>query len=215
MTKTEISNLALSHAREKEINGNVDTTDELIAETVLKHYDQTLRQTLARTRPAFAQTRVQLVENAEVPAFGWTASFMLPKDYVEMVRFNGDEVDSISSDLYEIEGRNLLTKEGDAYCVYIRHEEDTSLYDAEFIEAFALLLGSKVVNARRGDKELAASLQSNGAMMASESSAKSGQSRKRFNSRDMIVRSSRWAGVKRRKSTNDSISGDSAVTYDD
>jgi hypothetical protein len=213
-TKTEIANLALSHAREKEINGNVETTDELIAETVLMHYEQTLRLTLARTRPAFAQKRITLTENAEQPKFGWERSFHLPTDFVEMIRFNGEGYDATRSDRYEIEGRQLMTNEGDAYIVYIRYEEDTSLYSSEFIESFALLLGSKVVNARRGDKELAKELKASGMSMASEASAKSEQSRNRYNSRDIIQRSSRWSGVKRRQSTNESMTGDGAVTYD-
>ena len=214
MTKTEITNIALSHARETLLSGNVETTDELIAETVLLHYDQTLKKVLGRVRPSFAQKRATLTLNATSPEFGWDNAYVLPTDFVELVRFNGDDEEPINNDLFEIEGRNLLTDEGEAFIIYTRFEEDSSLYDAEFIEAFALLLGAKIVNARRGDRERAEDLATQGELMASESSAKSAQARKRFNSRDKILRSSRWAGVKRRKSTNDSLTGDSAVIYD-
>ncbi len=214
MTKTEISNLALSHAREQLLSGNVETTTELIAETVLLHYDQTLKQTLGRVRPSFAQKRATLTLNATAPDFGWDNAYVLPTDYVELVRFNGDDEEPINNSLFEIEGRNLLTDEGEAFILYTRFEEDSSLYDAEFIEAFALLLAAKIINARRGDRERAEALTVQGELMASESSAKSAQARRRFNSRDKILRSSRWTGVKRRISTNDSLTGDSAVIYD-
>lgn len=213
MTKTEISNLALSHAREPSINGNVDTTTDLLAETVLLHYSQTLKAALGRVRPAFAQRRAKLTANATAPLFDWAYSFVLPTDFVEITTFNGDTI-SINSDYYEIEGRNLLTDEGEANIVYTRFEEDSALYDAEFIAAFALLLAAKITNARRGDEKRAESLLAQGNAQASQSSAKSAQGKRRLNSRDKILRSSRWTGVKRRMSTNDSTTGDGSVTYD-
>lgn len=213
MTKTEITNLALSHAREQLLNGNVDTTDELIAETVLLHYEQSLKIALGRIRPSFAQTRKLLTLDASDPAFEWANQFILPTDYVEMYRFNGEEAAAVS-DRYEIEGRRLLTDEGEARIVYIRYEEDTSLYDSEFIEAFSLLLASKVVNSRRGDKERAGELMGGYKDQASQSSAKSAHARKRYNSRDKVLRSSRWAGGTRRISTNESTTGTHGVVYD-
>jgi len=213
MNKTEIANLALSHAREQSLNGNVDTTDELMAETVLLHYEQALREMLGRVRPRFAQGRKGLAMNAASPDFEYAHSFILPTDYVEMVRFNGDEV-MVNDDFYEIEGRNLLTDEGQAKIVYIRYETDTSLYEAEFIEAFALLLASKIVNARRGDKERAESLLVQSERKASESSTKAAQSSRRYNSRDKVQRSSRWTGSTRRKSTNETTNGNTGVSYD-
>lgn len=212
MTKTEIANLALSHAREQALNGNVDTTTELMAETVLLHYEQSLRIALGRIRPSFAQKRSLLTLDSSAPAFEWENQFILPTDYVEMFRFNGEEA-AANPDRYEIEGRRLLTNEGEARIVYIRYEEDTALYDAEFIEAFALLLASKVVNSRRGDKERAAQLMDGYKGQASESSAKSAQARKRYNSRDKVLRSSRWTGGTRRISTNESTTGTQGVTY--
>ena len=213
MNKTEISNLALSHARETLISGNVETTTELIAETVLLHYEQSLREMLGRVRPSFAQTRKLLTEDANAPAFGWDNQFVLPVDYVEMVRFNGDDVSDVD-DFYEIEGRRLMTDEEAAYIIYIRYEEDTSLYDAEFIAAFSLALAAKIVDARRGDAERAQALAAMAESKASESSAKSAHARKRYNSRDKMNRGSRWTGTTRRVSTNESANGTSGVIID-
>ena len=213
MNKTEISNLALSHARETLISGNVETTTELIAETVLLHYEQSLRETLSRVRPSFAQKRATLTEDATAPAFEWANQFILPTDYVEMIRFNGADT-HIVDDRYEIEGRRLLTDEETARVVYIRFEEDTSLYDADFIEAFALALGAKVANARKGNEERVEQLVTNAGMKASESSAKSAHARKRYNSRDKMNRGSRWTGTTRRVSTNESTNGDIGVSYE-
>lgn len=213
MTKTEIANLALSHARETLISGNVDTTEELIAETVLLHYEQTLRETLGRVRPSFAQTRALLTENATAPAFQYAKAFILPTDLVEIIDFNGDEI-AATSDRYEIEGRDLLTNEDAAKIVYIRYEENTALYGAEFTEALALLLAHKVCNARRGDTSQAEGLMVYHKLKASEAGAKAAQGRKKSNSRDKVQRSSRWTGTTRSIGTNESTNGTEGVTYD-
>lgn len=213
MTKTEITNIALSNAREQLLNGNVNTTEELLAETVLLHYEHTLREMLGRVRPSFAQTRKTLAKDATSPAFGWTNQFIIPTDYVELVRFNGDETSTVD-DFFEIEGRRLLTDEGSAYVIYIRYEEDTSLYDAEFISAFALLLASKVVNAQRGDNERAQALALEAEGKASESSSKSAHARRKYNSRDKTNSGSRWTGSTRRVSTNETSNGTNGVVFE-
>jgi len=213
MTKTEIANIALSHAREQLINGNVETTEELIAETVLLHYEHTLRSCLGRIRPSFAQTRKQLTEDANAPDFGWDNQFILPTDYVEMVKFNGDPA-RVVDDFYEIEGRRLLTDKDSAYIIYIRYETDTSFYDSDFIDAFALALGAKITNARRGNEERAEKLATQAEGKASESSSKSAHARRGYNSRDKINRGSRWTGSTRRVSTNETANGDVGVVID-
>jgi len=213
MNKTEIANLALSKAREQKISGNVDTTSELIAETVLEHYENKLKETLSRVRPAFAQKRKGLARNATAPEFEWTYSYILPTDYVELVRFNGGDIKACD-DYFEIEGRNLLTDEDAANIVYIRYEEDTSLYDSEFVAAFTDALAAEIINARRGDAQRAEALMQASEVKAQKSSAKAAQGRYRTNARDKILSRSRWTGTTRRISTNESTSGTQGVVIE-
>lgn len=213
MTKTEIANLALSHAREQSINGNVETSPDFLSETIRRYYDQSLRDMLGRVRPSFAQTRTALALDATAPAFEYDNQFILPTDYLEMVQFNGEEM-GIINDRYVIESRRLLTNEGEARIIYIREETDTAKYDAEFVEAFALLLGSKVSSERRGNEERARGLYEMAMIKASESSVKSAHARKRYNSRDKVLRGSRWTNLSRRISTNESTTGTGGVIYD-
>lgn len=201
-TKTDIANLALSHARETKLSGDVDTLNGQNAEIIRDHWEQVLRESLSIAKPAFAKKRTALSLDTETPAFEYDNQFNLPSDYVDMVRFNG-EVVSISNDKYEIEGRKLLTNETEAKLVYVRYVTDTSLYDPDFINGLSMLLGARVANDKKGDKELAESLAQQGLKELEDSSAVSGQNQNRTNVRDKVLRGSRWTGYTRRYSTND------------
>lgn len=205
-TKTEISNLALSHARETLISGNVDTTTESIAETVLLHWDHCHRQLLRRVKPVFAQTRAALTETT-APAFEYDNAFLLPVDFVDIVQFNGATIQR-TSNMFEIEAGKLLTDQAAANIVYIKNESDTAKYTPEYIEALSYLLGSKVANTRRGNQGLAGDLLTNALRAASEARAKDMQGRRTWNSRQMVDQDSGWTGYIRRSSTNDHISSE-------
>lgn len=204
-SKTQIANLGLSHARETIINGDIDTSTESVAETARLFYDQVLNQMLRRIKPAFAQTRTTLTVNATAPTFEYDYAYDLPVDFVDIIAFNGADIGR-TNDYFEIEGRQILTTEDEANIVYIKLEEDTSLYDAEFIEALAYMLGSKVVESKRGDRGLADDLLKMAMMSASASRAKAMQARRVWNQRDLVRYSSRWSGATRRISTADSAS---------
>lgn len=203
-SKTQIANLGLAEAREVLINGDIDTSTQAIAETARLVYDQSLEQVLRRVRPTFAQTRTTLTKDATAPAFKYAYAYELPVNYVYLIAFNGEELGR-SDDKFEIEGRKILTDEDEANIVYIKKEEDTSLYTPEFIQALSLYIGYKVLRAKRGDRGLADDLKRDAMMAVSEARAADMNTRKVWNQRDIVRYNSRWSNNTRRISTNDSI----------
>lgn len=202
MTKTKICNLALIEARETVISGDVDTSPSRQAEDCRLHFEQVHRRTLKRSRPAFAQKRSDLALDSTDPEFDWNFAYLLPADFLEVVRFNGELV-TPATPRYELEGQTLLTNEGAARLVYIYPELDTSRWDNEYIQAFIYALGTKLASTLRGDIKRAEELEALARDALSEASAASAQSRKRTNSRDIILTNSRWTTVNRRRGTND------------
>jgi len=204
-TKTEISNIALRRARENPVIGDVDTSDQVQAETVRDFYEQSLKETLQRIKPAFARKRAALTQDVTGPIFEYSYSYALPTDYVSIVKFNGATIQDVS-DLFESEGRKVLTDEESANVVYVCYEEDTALYDPEFIEAFTLQLGANVSNALRGNTDLSTELYKLSEVAASNATSESSNGRRKPTIRDRVLAASHWAGISRRYSTNETQS---------
>lgn len=104
----------------------------------------------------FAMTRDSLAALADEPEWGFDLQYQLPSDCVRLVQVGeyfhvvanlSDASDTVEVP-YQVEGRKILTDlEAPLSIRYIRREEDTSLYDSLFVEAFACQLAIEMCEA--------------------------------------------------------------------
>lgn len=91
----------------------------------------------------FATARAKLAKTDSEPAFGYTASFALPADWVRSIGAYDNE-DAVGSLEYKIEGSFLLTNADEVYLRYVRKVENVNLMPADFREALASLLAREL-----------------------------------------------------------------------
>lgn len=77
-----------------------------------------VRTVLGEAPWSCACRRAQLVQTT-IPLFEWSYAYILPPDYVRMVKFNDTFTDDVYPLPYEIEGPLLLTNETMAPIVYV------------------------------------------------------------------------------------------------
>lgn len=134
VTKISICNEALSMIGAKAIQSFDDNTDN--ARRCAAIYDST-RRALLRMHPwSFAKKRAQLAPVATHPAFGYSHTFPLPKDFIRVY-------DSGQQN-YEMEGRHILANTNLINLVYVADEDNEELWDSLFCECMALYLANKL-----------------------------------------------------------------------
>jgi hypothetical protein len=140
-TETTICNQALSKLGARRI---IDLTEESAeARACRLHYVETRDEVLRHHRWNFSIRRVELVQSATVPVYGWAFQYELPVDCIRVLEVNGWEI-GMRPDAWEIEGRKLLLNEEQAKIRYIAQVTDCNLFDAIFVEALALKLAAKI-----------------------------------------------------------------------
>ena len=118
---------------------------------------ENLRKARLRTHTwNFAESRMQLAQDATPPAFEFAFSYTLPPDLVRIKEFNGAEPKTVTSDpmcflipsgYYKIEGRHLLTNDGLAFIVYVRDITNPDEWDPLFYQVLATELAAKLAAA--------------------------------------------------------------------
>lgn len=148
--------MALSHVGEPAI---MDITDEnnVVAQLVLVVYEPTLREIARDHEWNCLRMRQNLAQVLPVPVFGYDFAYQLPVELVRLLRLNGRDIQTIT-DLFDIEGRRLLTNATTAKIQYIGYDEDTTVYDALFVECLAIKLASKLATIIRQDEGLGQAL---------------------------------------------------------
>ena len=142
MSATNICNLALGRIGSKRIN-NIETDNTVEAIQCRIHYAQT-RDALIRSHWwRFATKRAELSQDITDPAFGWNNQFVLPVDFLRLKRVYSNDYPTKRS--FSIEGDRILTNEDTVNITYIALVEDTSKFDALFIEVLVLRLAIKLV----------------------------------------------------------------------
>src|SRR3990167_5668634 len=91
----------------------------------------------------FAEARVQLAQDAVGPVFEYTFSYTLPADLWRM---------------FKVEGRKLLSNDGEVKIVYVQDVTDPNLWDAIFYQTIAAWLASKLASAISKDAKLSQAL---------------------------------------------------------
>mgnify|MGYP000122455751 FL=1 len=140
----EIYNLALTKIGAARIT---DPGDEAKgAQSLSAVYDITRKNELANHPWTFAMARARLPALSTAPAFGWTAAYRLPANFLRMVEV-GESFVLYQQDLrlFEIEGRTILCDESSPLNIrYIVDIDNPGLFSAPFVEAFACKLAAVV-----------------------------------------------------------------------
>ncbi len=140
---TEICNLALARLGADRLVDLASDTDRN-ARFCKLFFDQSLKEIL-RARPwNFAIKRASLARSTETPAFEWSYQFPLPSDCIHVLECNGHSWDRHAQEPFVIETGHILTNAETAEVRYVYLNKDYSTYPADFVEALATLLASKL-----------------------------------------------------------------------
>lgn len=92
----------------------------------------------------FAQTYDEIAALADPGEGPYTYKYQMPEDLVRLNVIGEDKADPVTN--YEIINREIHTDEPAPLCIwYNRDVDDVSLYDASFVDAFALQLAIRTV----------------------------------------------------------------------
>lgn len=91
----------------------------------------------------FATARSKLAKTDSEPAFGYTASFALPADWIRSIGAYDNE-EGLGTLDYKIESGSLLSSSEEVYLRYVRRVENVNLMPADFREALASLLAREL-----------------------------------------------------------------------
>lgn len=210
VSKVEICNMALQLLGDESIISLSDGTTQ--AEQCNFRYDSARRSVLEMHPWNFALKRASLPLSSTKPAFDFSHQFTLPSDLLRVIAtdkeldvvynsdpyFNGyktigfQTAFSSGRDRYKIEGRNLLYDDDVCNVLYLRDEEDTTLFSPLFVEALALFLASRIVykitGSRTMEKEFLAEFDNYMARVARTVDAQQGTIERSDTSRMLSVR---------------------------
>jgi hypothetical protein len=86
----------------------------------------------------FAQKRAILAQTT-APAAQWSYAYQLPADCLRMIALNAE-----AGLEWAVEGRTVVADAPSATILYVAKVDDVNLWDALFIDAFTVLLASKL-----------------------------------------------------------------------
>jgi hypothetical protein len=149
-SQTEIANRALSKIGAQRILDFSDDTKEARAVTAAW---ASVRDSELRARSwNFSIERTELAALEDAPSWGYDYQYQVPSDFLRVVQVNDlysvqNLVNYRNSDTapYKLEGNKILTNEDAPLKLrYIKRVEDTTQWDAAFVEAFACRLAAEL-----------------------------------------------------------------------
>ena len=163
MTSTvDIANFALNQIGAQNITALDENSKP--ARIINQRYDS-VRDTVFRAHPWNCLIkRVELAQETDAPAFGYTKQYALPTDpfCLRVIEFNNGTLtyprdnmfNNNGGPVFVIEGRKLVTDEGTAKIKYIGRVTDPNEYDANLIDALAARLAFEIAYAIAGSTSL-------------------------------------------------------------
>lgn len=140
--QTSICNLALQQfGADTIVSINGSDNSAVICKSF---YEHSLREILAMAPWGFATKRASLTQSATTPAFEYSYQYPLPDDYVHVLEINGKNPYSVAQQEFVIEDNHVLSNSSTAEIRYVFYNDTPSDYSADFVEAFALLLATKI-----------------------------------------------------------------------
>lgn len=102
-----------------------------------------IRDQVLRDHPwNFAVKRTVLAPSSTTPSWGFSYQFPLPSDFLRLL-----EVRDLSTDDYQVEGRNILANDTALYIRYSHRVEDPNQYDSLFSDTAAVRLAYELCEA--------------------------------------------------------------------
>ena len=139
-TRTSIVNHALSLIGDQNIASFDENTAR--AERCRSIYDQ-VRKSILRDHPwSCAKKRTILAPVTTYPAFGYTHSFPLPRDFIRIISANTEK--------YEVENRYILANTNRINLEYIFDNDNEDSWDSMLVEAMSLKMAAKLCKPNTG-----------------------------------------------------------------
>jgi hypothetical protein len=162
MNKTLLANIALGHLGSALIQSIEEVSPA--AQHCLRMWDITRDSMLRKRAWNFAINRATLSRYSTAPLFGYEAAYALPADYVLAIEWNGQQAGTGKA-AFEIEAGRLLanieTAPGGterAQLKYVRREENVTLWDDSFCQAFGFALAAAIAPALSSSSSIADSM---------------------------------------------------------
>ena len=166
-TFVEIANRALTYLGAEPITSLTDDTKE--ARSVNRLYEQTRDQLWRDHAWNFAIKRIKLAANTTAPVYEYTNAYDFPDNCLRII-----EVDTTSA--WVVEGRQIVSDAGAPLSiVYIERVSDPNLFDAKFVEAYALRLAADVAYDITASQTVAANAETKYATVIKEARLIDGQ----------------------------------------
>jgi hypothetical protein len=155
-TKTEIANAALGRIGQARILDIDENTPA--AEHCRRMWDIERDALLRKYAWNFAIGRATLSKLVSAPAFGWSAQFVLPADFIRVIAIN-EMIAGMGETEFEVEGGLILLDSEEAHLKYVRRVEDCTRWDALFCRGYAIFLAAAVMPSLATSPELAVALE--------------------------------------------------------
>ena len=111
---------------------------------------ETVRDAVYRSHPWNCLIkRVQLAQDSDTPAWGFTYQYTLPSDCLRVL-----QIKDYNSD-YKIEGRKLLIGESEVYLIYLAMESDVNQLDVLLRETISACLAQDIAYAITSNLQVA------------------------------------------------------------
>ena len=138
-SETAICNSALVKVGAGRINSLAETNERAL---ICKEQYPKIRKALLRSHLwNFAQERREFAELVTTPIFEYDKEFAIPLDVLRIIKFE-DEDPELNK--FRREGRKILTNNDAVKCLCLINITDTTLFDANFDELFAVGLAAEI-----------------------------------------------------------------------
>lgn len=150
-TAVAICNLALDRLGQQAITSITSPTTE-VEEICARHYDATRRELLRLHIFNFSKKLAVLTATSGVslktPAFGWTASYLLPSDFIRLLAIGDIAINADTPpDLYELSEGYIFCDAADSgglNLAYVYDAETVANWDALFVRLIVLHLAKNM-----------------------------------------------------------------------
>lgn len=130
---TDICNLALDLLSSETIL-NAVTPTTATEDVLARWYDKSRRKVLREHPWNFAIKRAVLAASSTTPAFGYSAQFPVPSDFIRLLTLEGGDGQSIEKSAYAFESNNILYDGTALRIKYIYDHTDVSKMDVLFVD---------------------------------------------------------------------------------
>lgn len=151
-SEVDICNLASNKIGQNSI---ISLTEDSKAARICNLFYTDTRDSLLRQHPwNFAIKRVELAKLTTSPVFGFDNEFQLPSDCLRVMYTNL----VFPADAFRVEGKKLLANSDSVKIEYISRIEDTTQFDALFVDALWMSLAARIAYNIADNTTLAESL---------------------------------------------------------